>query len=169
MPKADSAKLTLGEFNSEVQVNAHNERLNAKNVQNIIKNYDIVIDAVDNFEARYVINEACVKLKRPMVSGAVLKYQGQLSVFNCSNSPCYSCVYPVPPPEDVAPKGSVAGILGMIPGVIGTMQALEAVKLITGLGEPLVRKLLIFDGLTGRMRTLEVKRDLKCRVCGAGN
>lgn len=165
--KVVSAAETLKAFNDDVVVKKYDEELTDKNALQIFDGYDIVIDAVDNFPTRYVANHTCVKLGLPFIHGSVLRLTGQLSIFDPKNgAPCYSCLYPEAPPEEVAPKGSVAGILGPMPGVIGTMQALEAIKLMVGFGEPLLGKLLIFDGLTCKMRTLDVQRDERCSVCG---
>jgi len=165
-PKVDSARETILELNPEIKVVTHPIRLNKANSREIIKDYDIVVDATDNFESRYAINSACVKLKKPFVYGAILRFQGQLSVFAPHiNGPCYKCVFPEPPPESVAPKGAVAGILGTMPGIIGTMQAHEVIKLITGCGEPLIGKILIFDGKTSTFKKLKLERDRTCSIC----
>ncbi|PIR16543.1 MAG: adenylyltransferase [Deltaproteobacteria bacterium CG11_big_fil_rev_8_21_14_0_20_49_13] len=165
--KAASAGKTLKELNSDIKIKVHETKLDEKNAEKIFKDYDIILGCTDNFEARYIENKAAVRLSKPLIYGSILKYQGQISVFDAKNGPCFACVFPEPPPETVAPKGSVAGILGMMPGVMGTLQALEAIKLICEIGESLTGKLLIFDGLTGRMKQLEVNKDSKCNICSA--
>lgn len=164
--KVKSAAAAIAELNDKVATKLYDERLTAKNAGKIFKDYDLVLDGSDNFETRYVVNEACVKSGIPLVHGSILRYTGQLSVFDPKNGgPCYSCVYPEPPPAEVAPSCAEAGVLGVIPGIIGTMQGLEALKIIAGFGEKIIGKLLIFDGLTCRMKMLGVKRDVGCKVC----
>jgi len=164
--KARSARENINGLNPDINIIAHETRVTEENAVSIIKNYDFVVDATDNFLSRYVLNKACVGLKAPLVHGAVLKYQGQASVFAPHlGTACYNCVYPEPPPERLAPSGRTAGIMGMIPGIIGTLQALEVIKLIVGLGDPLLGKLLIFDGLKSRMKILSLNKDPKCGVC----
>lgn len=164
--KTESAADTLKNFNPKIKINTYPEKLTNTNAENIFSGYDIVVDAVDNFETRYVANRACVKLQIPYVHGSVLRFTGQVSVFNFGKeSPCYSCIFPEPPPNEIAPSGREAGIIGMLPGIIGTIQALEVIKLIVEIGEPIIGKLLIFDGLTCKMRTLDLKKDPKCNVC----
>jgi molybdopterin/thiamine biosynthesis adenylyltransferase len=170
-PKVESARDAILEIDPDIIVETYRERLTATNAEAIFKGYDLVVDGSDNFETRYAMNEACVRLGIPLVHGSVLRFTGQVSVFVChprmrgNDIPCYACLYPEPPPAEVSPTCARAGVLGAVPGVIGTLQALEALKLMAGFGEPLTGKLLIFDGLTGRLRTLEVKKDPKCRVC----
>jgi len=181
--KTDSARETISRFNPEISIKTYNEQLTDKNAKEIFEKFDIIIDAVDNFETRYVANRACVKLQIPYVHGSVLRFTGQVGVFNCSNpslppfskggsgggiAPCYSCIFPEPPPIDIAPSGREAGIIGMLPGIIGTIEALETIKLILKIGESLAGKLLIFDGLTCKMKTLELKKDPICKICSDG-
>lgn len=170
MPKTESGRNAIFKTNPDIVVDVYQERLTATNAESIIQRYDVVLDGSDNFETRYIINKACVKKRIPFVMGSVLRFEGQVAVFDPSkNSPCYECLYPVPPPADVSPTCARAGVLGVIPGVVGTLEALEAMKLICGFGEPLVGKLLIFNGLTCTMRTLELRRDAGCKVCGRVN
>ncbi len=167
MPKTESGRRTIGEMDANIVVQTHQERLTESNSESIIRNYDLVIDGTDNFETRYLANAVCVKKRIPFVMGSVLRFEGQISVFDPSKGgPCYECLYPQQPPADVSPTCVRAGVLGVIPGTIGTLQALEALKLLAGFGDPLVGKLLIFDGLTCRMRELKVERDKHCKVCG---
>ena len=169
-PKVESARATILDVNSEVTVKTYHERLTSSNAVAIFQDYDIILDGSDNFETRYTINEACIKLNLPFVLGSILRFEGQVGVFDTRHGgPCYSCLYPSPPPSQVSPTCARAGVVGPVPGIIGTMQALEALKLIIGFGESLLGKLLIFDGLTCKMRTLNLKKDLKCKVCSVSN
>ena len=164
--KTKSAAQTILALNPDVKVKLFAERLDKKNAVDIFKGFDVVLDGSDNFPTRYVVNGTCVKLKIPLVHGSILRFTGQVSVFDVKDGgPCYACVYPEPPPPDVAPSCVEAGVLGTITGIIGTMQAMEALKLIANFGEPLKGKLLIFDALMCKMRTLELKKDEKCKVC----
>lgn len=167
VPKANSAAATISSLNPDVKTQAFNARLDEHNAAEIFCDFNLILDCTDNFQSRYAINRACVQLGLPFVHGAILRYSGEISLFHPKQgTPCYSCVFPNPPPEDVAPRGSVAGILGMIPGVIGTIQALQAVKYLAGFGEILLGKLLLFDGLACKMKILDLKKDAGCKVCG---
>ncbi len=167
MPKTESARKTILEINPDISVKTYQERLTKFNAETIFKDYDLVLDGSDNFETRYLANEVCVRNGLPFVLGSILRFEGQISVFDTrQGGPCYSCIYPEPPPLEVAPTCARAGVLGALTGVIGTLQALEALKILAGFGETLIGKLLIFDGLTCKMKTLELKKDLKCRICG---
>lgn len=164
--KVKSAERTINNLNNDVIVKAFAKRLTSDNVSDVLKGFDIVLDGSDNFPTRYLVNEACIKLGVPLVHGSILRFTGQVSVFDPRHGgPCYACLYPEAPPPEVAPSCVEAGVLGVIPGIIGSMQALEALKLLAGFGEPCIGKLLIFDGLKLSMKTLEVKKDPKCRVC----
>jgi len=166
-PKVESARETLREINPLVRVNPIRERLSAANADGLLKEYDFAIDAVDNLDARYVLNEACVRAKKPFVSGSILRFEGQASVFWPGKGPCYCCLFPEPPPPEFIPSGAEAGILGILPGVIGTVEATEAVKIILGKGELLIGRLLQFDALRMTFRTVKFKRNPGCAVCGA--
>jgi molybdopterin/thiamine biosynthesis adenylyltransferase/rhodanese-related sulfurtransferase len=163
--KVDSARETLGRLNSEVQVRTYDTRLDSSNVMDIFKDYDIVVDGTDNFPTRYLINDACVFLGIPNVHGSIFHFDGQCTVFHHDGGPCYRCLYPEPPPPELAPSCAEAGVLGAICGVVGTMQAVEVMKLIIGSGDSLAGRLLSFDALKMTVRELKVRRDPACPVC----
>jgi molybdopterin/thiamine biosynthesis adenylyltransferase/rhodanese-related sulfurtransferase len=170
--KVVSARLALEALNPTVHVAGHETRLTSANVDAILAGYDLVIDGSDNFPTRYLVNDACVKAGLPNVQGAVMKFEGQVSVFwpgrPAGGGPCYRCLFPEPPAAQDAPSCAEVGVLGVLPGVIGLLQATEATKLLLGLGEPLSGRLLCFDALQGRFTELGFQRDPACRVCGAG-
>ena len=166
MPKVESAKLTLEGLNPDVKVIPYQEKLTSQNIMEIIKDYDIIVDGCDNFPTRYLVNDACVLTGKPNVHGSIFQFEGQASVFYPGKGPCYRCLYPEPPPADMAPSCAEAGVLGVLPGLIGTIQALETVKLILGKGESLVGKLLCFNTLTNEINTLNLQRDPACPMCG---
>jgi adenylyltransferase/sulfurtransferase len=166
MPKVESAKLTLEGLNPDVKVIPYQEKLTSKNIMEIIKDYDIIVDGCDNFPTRYLVNDACVLTGKPNVHGSIFQFEGQATVFYPGKGPCYRCLYPEPPPADMAPSCAEAGVLGVLPGLIGTIQALEAIKLILGKGETLVGKLLCFNTLTNEINTLNLQRDPACPMCG---
>jgi len=163
-PKTDSAVKTLAALNPEVRVRAHRTRLQAANALDILAGYDVVLDGSDNFATRYVVNDAALRLRKPLISGAVLRYEGQVAVFE--GAPCYRCLFPQPPPQEAAPSCSEAGVLGVVPGIVGTMQAAEALKLILGVGEPLRARLLTFDALSMSFSALAVRAAPHCTSCG---
>ena len=163
--KVDSARERLRDLNPHVRVTTYHTRLTSANALEIIREYDVVVDGSDNFPTRYLINDACVLLGKPDVYGSVLRFDGQASVLGGSG-PCYRCLFPEPPPPEFAPSCSEAGVLGVLPGLVGMIQATEAIKLITGAGEALVGRLLLVDALRMRFRTIEVVRDPACRACG---
>lgn len=165
-PKGESAKETLTALNPDVKVIVHNERLTSENALHILGGYDVIVDACDNFPTRYLVNDACVMLKKPNVHGSVLQFEGQITVFDPDRGPCYRCQYPEPPPPDMVPSCQEAGVLGVLPGVIGTLQALETLKLILGIGNPLVGRLMHFDALSMRFREFELRKDPRCSICG---
>ena len=138
VPKVDSAEIAINEINPDVKVEKHNVRLDADNVIELIEGYDVVVDGLDNFPTRYLLNDASVRLQIPVVSASILGFDGQLAVFDPYNGPCYRCLYPTPPPAELAPSCGAAGVLGVLPGVMGLLQATEVIKLVTGAGEPLV-------------------------------
>jgi adenylyltransferase/sulfurtransferase len=166
MPKVESAKLTLQGLNPDVHVIPYQEKLTSKNIMEIIKDYDIIVDGCDNFPTRYLVNDACVLAKKPNVHGSIFQFEGQATVFYPGKGPCYRCLYPEPPPAEMAPSCAEAGVLGVLPGLIGTIQALETIKLILGKGESLIGKLLCFNTLTNEITTLNLKRDPDCPMCG---
>src|SRR2546423_5948965 len=146
-PKVESAKLTLEALNPDVKVIGYQERLTSANIDRIIADYDVVIDGADNFPTRYLLNDASIKHNKPVVHGSIYRFEGQLTVFKPREGPCYRCLFPTPPPPELAPSCAEAGVLGVLPGVIGTLQANETLKLALGIGEPLVGSLLLFDAL----------------------
>lgn len=164
--KTASAAETLRARNPDVVVAEHNTRLSPDNALDLVAAYDLVVDATDNFPTRYLINDACVLADRPLVWGAILQFDGQLSVVRPRQGPCYRCVFPNPPPPEQVPSCAEAGVLGATPGVIGTLQAVEALKMLLGAGEPLIGRLLLFDGLALSFSEIKIQRDLACEVCG---
>ena len=164
--KLDVASARLGDVNPNVRLNLHRERLSAANAAGIIAEYDVVLDGTDNFGTRYLVNDACVLGRRPNVYGSVFRFEGQAAVFAVPDGPCYRCLHPEPPPDGLIPNCAEAGVLGVLPGVIGTIQATEAIKLVTGIGEPLVSKLLLYDALRTRFRQITLPKDPDCPICG---
>jgi adenylyltransferase/sulfurtransferase len=157
-PKLEAARERIEDLNPDVDVVTHEARLTSENALEILRNYDVVIDGTDNFPTRYLVNDACVILGRPNVYGSVFRFDGQASVFATSEGPCYRCLYPEPPPAHLVPSCAEGGVLGVLPGVIGTIQATEAIKLITGAGEPLIGRMLLFDALQMSFRTVRIPR-----------
>lgn len=170
-PKVESARIALSALNPQVGIETFPERITAANVERLIADADVVIDGADNFPVRYLLNDACVKLGKPLVYGAVHRFEGQVSVFDAGRkrgeAPCYRCLFPEPPPPEAAPNCAEAGVLGVLPGVIGLLQATEAIKLILGQGDPLTGRLLHFDALGMRFRETRLRADPDCPVCAA--
>lgn len=166
LPKTESAKMTLQALNPDVRVIPYQEKLTSQNIMEIIKDYDIVVDGCDNFPTRYLVNDACVMTKKPNVHGSIFQFEGQASIFYPGKGPCYRCLYPEPPPAEMAPNCQEAGVFGVLPGLIGVIQALETIKLILGKGETLIGRLLCFNTLTMEITTLRLKADPACPVCG---
>jgi len=164
--KADSAKETIEALNPDVKVITHIERLDETNVARIIADYDVILDGTDNFPTRYLLNDAALIAKKPVVHGSVFRFEGQLTVFKPYEGPCYRCLYPEPPPAALAPSCAEAGVLGVLPGVIGLLQATETIKLLLGIGEPLVGRMMTFDALAGEFSELRLYRDPHCPACG---
>ena len=164
--KAESAKETISALNPDVNVIVHAVRLDASNAQEIMSGYDVVIDGTDNFDARYVINDAAVALRKPVVHGSIFRFEGMASTFVPFEGPCYRCLYPEAPPAELAPTCSEAGVLGVLPGIVGCLQANEALKLVADYGEPLVGRLLIFDAQKTTFGEVKVRRDPACPTCG---
>jgi molybdopterin/thiamine biosynthesis adenylyltransferase/rhodanese-related sulfurtransferase len=164
-PKVDSAERAIHALNPDVDVRKYQTRLDASNIVDIIKDYDIVVDGVDNFPTRYLLNDASVRLKIPVVSAAILGFEGQLSVFAPYDGPCYRCLFRQPPPAELAPSCGANGVLGVLPGTMGLLQATEVVKLIIGQGSPLIGRLLIYDALDATTTELKVRRDPECPIC----
>jgi molybdopterin/thiamine biosynthesis adenylyltransferase len=172
MAKVASAAVALSALNPRTKIEAFEERLGSHNVERALEDADVVIDGADNFPARYLLNDACVKLGKPLVYGAVHRFEGQAGVFDAGRqrgvAPCYRCLFPEPPPPEAAPNCAEAGVLGVLPGVIGLLQATEAIKLVLGLGEPLTGRLLQFDALAMRFRETRLAPDPDCAVCAPG-
>ena len=172
MPKVVSARSTLSALNPRTNIETIAERATSGNVERILAHADLVIDGADNFAARYLLNDACVKLAKPLVYGAVHRFEGQVSVFDAGRqrgvAPCYRCLFPEPPPPEAAPNCAEAGVLGVLPGVIGLLQATEAIKLVLGIGNPLTGRLLHFDALAMRFRETRLHPDPECAVCAPG-
>jgi molybdopterin/thiamine biosynthesis adenylyltransferase/rhodanese-related sulfurtransferase len=166
MPKVDSAELTLKALNPDVKVVKFQERLSSENVRRIFEGFDIVVNGCDNFPTRYLVNDACVFMKKPLVDGSIFQFEGQASVFYPGKGPCYRCLFPEPPPPGAAPSCAEAGVLGVLPGLVGCVQALETIKLILGEGKPLVGRMIHFDTMTMDVRVLKLRRDPNCVVCG---
>jgi molybdopterin/thiamine biosynthesis adenylyltransferase/rhodanese-related sulfurtransferase len=165
VPKVDSAEQTITALNPDVQVKKYPVRLGPENIMDILPGYDIVVDGLDNFPTRYLLNDASVRLGIPVVSAAILGFEGQLSVFKPYDGPCYRCLFPVPPPAELAPSCGANGVLGVLPGTMGLLQATEVIKLILGEGEPLIGRLLMYDALAARVTEVRVRRDPACPIC----
>ena len=164
--KVESAKEKINQMNPDVQVRTYNTRLTRENIMEILKEYDLVIDGTDNFQTRYLVNDACVFQRKPNVYGSIFRFEGQATVFSPYKGPCYRCLFPEPPPPGMVPSCAEGGVLGVLPGIIGTIQATEGIKLITGKGEPLIGRLLLFDALRMEFRVVKLKRNPNCPVCG---
>lgn len=165
--KVETAKRRLQALNPFIEVTSHSTRLTSDNAMDILKGYDVVVDGTDNFATRYLVNDACVLLGKPLVHGSIYQFDGQLSVFDARRGPCYRCLYASPPPPSMAPSCAEGGVLGVLPAVVGSLQATEAIKLVLGKGEPLIGRLLLFNALKMSFRTLKLRKNPKCRMCGA--
>jgi len=164
--KVDVAKDRLLKLNPHIEVETYDTQLSSDNALEIISNYDIVVDATDNFPTRYLLSDACVFLKKPLVYGSIFRFDGQVSVFHAEKGPCYRCLYPEPPPPGLVPSCAEGGVLGVLPGIIGSLQANETLKLIVGIGQPLIGRLLLVDALNMTFRELSINKDRNCPVCG---
>ena len=165
-PKLQSAKDRLHAINPGVHVETYETALSSQNALRLFESYDVIVDGTDNFPTRYLVNDACVLLGKPNAYGSIFRFEGQASVFAMQDGPCYRCLYPAPPPPGLVPSCAEGGVLGVLPGIIGTIQATEAIKILIGIGEPLVGRFLIFDALRMRFRELKLRRDPDCPVCG---
>jgi len=165
-PKLQSAKEKLQALNPEIEIRTHEVALSSQNELQLFEPYDVIVDGTDNFPTRYLVNDACVILGKPNVYGSIFRFEGQASVFATKEGPCYRCLYPEPPPPGLVPSCAEGGVLGVLPGLIGIIQATEAVKLIMGIGEPLIGRFLIYDALRMRFRELKLRKDPDCPVCG---
>src|SRR5215475_13554611 len=167
MSKTESAKKTINALNPDVKVVEFNERLSSENAFRILGDFDVIVNGSDNFPTRYLVNDACVMLKKPLVDGAIWQFEGQATVFDPAHGgPCYRCYFPEPPPPGAVPSCAEAGVLGVLPGIVGCVQALEAIKVILGKGRPLIGRMMHFDTLAGDVRILKLRRDPNCKVCG---
>jgi adenylyltransferase/sulfurtransferase len=164
--KVTVAAARLREANPHIAVEEHRGALDASNALQLVSAYDVVVDGTDNFSTRFLVNDACVMAKRPNIYGSVFRFEGQVAVFAAPGGPCYRCLHPEPPPAGLIPNCAEAGVLGVLPGVIGTMQATEAIKILTGIGEPLVGRLLLYDAMRMRIRQIALPRDPSCPMCG---
>src|ERR1700737_3633284 len=164
--KLASAKDRLNAINPEVTIETYETALSSDNALKLFEPYDIIVDGTDNFPTRYLVNDACVLLGKPNVYGSIFRFEGQASVFDARKGPCYRCLYPEPPPPGLVPSCAEGGVLGVLPGIIGTIQATEAIKLILGEGAPLIGRFLIYDALRMKFRELKLKKDPDCPVCG---
>jgi sulfur-carrier protein adenylyltransferase/sulfurtransferase len=165
VPKVDSAEQTINALNPDVKVQKYPLRLGAENIMEVLPGYDVVVDGLDNFPTRYLLNDASVRLGIPVVSAAILGFEGQLSVFKPYDGPCYRCLFPVPPPAELAPSCGANGVLGVLPGTMGLLQATEVIKLILGEGDPLIGRLLMYDALAASFTEVKVRRDPQCPIC----
>ena len=166
MRKVDSAKITLSAMNPDLKVNTYDTRLGADNILDVIDGYDVIVDGTDNFPTRYLVNDAALLKNIPVVHGSIFRFEGQATVFKPFVGPCYRCMIPEPPPAELAPSCAEAGVLGVLPGIIGSIQAIETIKLLLELGDPLVGRLLTYDSMDQSFRTFKVRRDPSCPACG---
>ena len=165
-PKIEAAAERLGNLNPEIQIKSHETQLTSENALEIFRDYDIIVDGTDNFPTRYLVNDACVLLGKPNVYGSIFRFEGQASIFGYPDGPCYRCLYPEPPPPGLVPSCAEGGVLGVLPGIIGSIQAMETLKLILKTGDPLVGRLLLFDALGMKFRELKLRKNPDCPVCG---
>jgi len=164
--KNESAKRRINDLNPHVQVDTYETLLTSQNALDLFKDYDVILDGTDNFPTRYLVNDACVLTGKPNAYGSIFRFEGQASVFATKDGPCYRCLYPEPPPPGLVPSCAEGGVLGVLPGIIGVIQATETLKLITGIGEPLIGRFMIYDALKMRFRELKLRKDPECPVCG---
>ncbi|HVP67289.1 MAG TPA: molybdopterin-synthase adenylyltransferase MoeB [Anaeromyxobacteraceae bacterium] len=165
-PKVESARRRLLDLNPHVSLSVHQARFSAANALPLVRDHDLVVDGTDNFTTRYLVNDACVLAGRPNVHASVFRFEGQASVFATASGPCYRCLYPTPPPPGLVPSCAEGGVLGVLPGLLGTVQATEAIKLAAGIGRPLIGRLLLVDALSMEFRTMSIRRDPRCPACG---
>jgi len=165
-PKLDSARERLTGINPNVKIESYNDRLTSENALDLFGEYDVIVDGTDNFPTRYLVNDACVITGKPNVYGSILRFDGQVSVFDATRGPCYRCLYPAPPPPGLVPSCAEGGVLGVLPGIVGTLQALETIKLILNEGEPLIGRLILFEALKFKFRELKLRKNPDCPICG---
>jgi molybdopterin/thiamine biosynthesis adenylyltransferase/rhodanese-related sulfurtransferase len=166
-PKIEAAAERLRRMNPDIQIDTFETRLTSENALDLFKDYDLIVDGTDNFPTRYLVNDACVLLGKQNVYGSIFRFEGQVTVFGAPGGPCYRCLYPEPPPPGLVPSCAEGGVLGVLPGIVGSIQAAETLKLILGRGEPLIGRLLLFDALAMRFRELKLRKNTECPVCGA--
>jgi sulfur-carrier protein adenylyltransferase/sulfurtransferase len=165
-PKSEAAKARLSALNPAIEIESYETRLTSENALDLFRNYDIIVDGTDNFPTRFLVNDACILLGKPNVYGSIFRFEGQATVFGYPDGPCYRCLYPEPPPPGLVPSCAEGGVLGVLPGIVGSIQAMETIKLILGAGDPLVGRLLLFDALAMRFRELKLKKNPDCPMCG---
>ena len=165
-PKSEAAKARLSALNPAIDIVSYETRLTSDNALDLFRDYDIIVDGTDNFPTRFLVNDACVLLGKPNVYGSIFRFEGQATVFGYPGGPCYRCLYPEPPPPGLVPSCAEGGVLGVLPGIVGSIQAMETIKLILGAGDPLVGRLLLFDALAMRFRELKLRRNPDCPMCG---
>jgi len=166
MLKTESAKKTIAALNPDVNVTTYNERISSQNIEELFEGYEYIVDGSDNFATRFLINDACIMMNKVNIHGSIFRFEGQATVFDPKNGPCYRCLYPEPPPPGLVPNCQEGSVLGVLAGIIGNIQAVETLKLVLGIGESLAGKLLIYDALNTEFRKLKLKRDVNCPVCG---
>ena len=165
-PKTEAARARLSNLNPDVQITTYETKLTSQNALDLFKDYDIVVDGTDNFPTRYLVNDACVLMGKPNVYGSIFRFEGQVTVFGMPDGPCYRCLYPEPPPPGLVPSCAEGGVLGVLPGIIGSLQALETIKLVIGRGHSLAGRLVLFDALTLKVRELRLRKNHHCPMCG---
>jgi molybdopterin/thiamine biosynthesis adenylyltransferase/rhodanese-related sulfurtransferase len=165
-PKTEAAKARLTNLNPDVEITTYETRLTSENALEIFKDYDVIVDGTDNFPTRYLVNDACILLGKPNVYGSIFRFEGQVTLFGMPDGPCYRCLYPEPPPPGLVPSCAEGGVLGVLPGIIGSLQAMETIKLLIGRGESLVGRLLLFDALALKFRELKLRKNPNCPMCG---
>src|ERR1700680_3616077 len=165
-PKSEAAEARVSALNPAIEIVSYETRLTSGNALELFRDYDIIVDGTDNFPTRFLVNDACVLLGKPNVYGSIFRFEGQATVFGYPGGPCYRCLYPEPPPPGLVPSCAEGGVLGVLPGIVGSIQAMETIKLILGTGEPLVGRLLLFDAMGMRFRELKLRRNPECPVCG---
>ncbi|PKO18193.1 MAG: molybdenum cofactor biosynthesis protein MoeB [Chloroflexi bacterium HGW-Chloroflexi-10] len=166
MPKVISAKQRLSDLNPYINIEVFHERFDSLSAERIGNGYDLIVDGTDNFSTRYLINDYCVLRKKPYIFGSIFRFEGQVSIFASNEGPCYRCIFPEPPPAELAPTCGEGGVFGVLPGIIGAMQAAEVIKILLGLGSPLIGKLLLYDALDQSMQSIKIKKNPNCKVCG---
>ena len=166
-PKSEAARARLSNLNPDIEVQAFETKLTSENALELFKDFDIIVDGTDNFPTRYLVNDACVLLGKPNVYGSIFRFEGQVTIFGMPGGPCYRCLYPEPPPPGLVPSCAEGGVLGVLPGIVGSVQALEAIKLVLGVGKPLLGRMMHFDTLSGDVRFLKLRRDPNQQVFAA--